>query len=137
MFRRLNSCICICTLICLSSLFVNAQPGFDKVDEWLAANAEKMGGRAILVVYQSGKIVHEYSVNQMSRRQKAVGKFIAGRQGETNLSRSVTSPGLFGSFPWIDKEKKYAAFLMTFYLKSDGRNERYKELKQLVDEVLH
>lgn len=50
-------------------------------------------------------------------------------------SGTVTSPGLFGSFPWVDNQNKYCGFLMTFYLKNDGRNERYKELKKLVDEV--
>jgi len=52
-------------------------------------------------------------------------------------SDSVTSPGLFGSFPWVDNKKHYAGFLMTFNLKNKGRNERYKELKQLVDAVLN
>ena len=49
---------------------------------------------------------------------------------------AVTSPGLFGSFPWVDNKKQYAGFLMTFNLKSKGRNERYKELKKIVDEAL-
>lgn len=48
----------------------------------------------------------------------------------------VTSPGLFGSFPWVDNEKGYTAFLMCYYLKNDGRHERYKELKALVDEAV-
>jgi CubicO group peptidase (beta-lactamase class C family) len=48
----------------------------------------------------------------------------------------VTSPGLFGSFPWIENEKQYAAFLMTFYINGKGRNDRYLELKKLVDEVV-
>lgn len=52
-----------------------------------------------------------------------------------NLSGAVTSPGLFGSFPWVDNKKHYCAFLMTFYLKNDGRNQRYKQLKALVDEA--
>ncbi|HEY8690894.1 MAG TPA: serine hydrolase domain-containing protein [Chitinophagaceae bacterium] len=51
-------------------------------------------------------------------------------------SQGVTSPGLFGSFPWVDNEKKYAGFLFCFNLKSKGRNERYKELKKLVDEAI-
>lgn len=51
-------------------------------------------------------------------------------------SIAVTSPGLFGSFPWVDNNKKYTGFLMTFYLKNDGRNARYKELKKLVDDCL-
>ncbi|MBD1386694.1 beta-lactamase family protein [Mucilaginibacter rigui] len=48
----------------------------------------------------------------------------------------VSSPGLFGSFPWVDNEKGYSAFLMAFYLKSDGRQEKYAELRKLVDQAL-
>jgi CubicO group peptidase (beta-lactamase class C family) len=48
----------------------------------------------------------------------------------------VTSPGLFGSIPWVDYHKHYAAFLMTFYLKDQNKQERYVELKKLVDEAL-
>jgi CubicO group peptidase (beta-lactamase class C family) len=49
----------------------------------------------------------------------------------------ATSPGLFGSFPWVENNKHYCAFLMTFYLKNEGRNERYLGLKHLVDESLN
>ena len=49
-------------------------------------------------------------------------------------SNAVTSPGLFGTFPWVENEKKYCAILFTLNIKSKGRGERYKELKQLVDE---
>jgi len=48
----------------------------------------------------------------------------------------VTSPGLFGSYPLVDNKRRYAAFLMTFYLKSDGKQKRYQELKQLIDEAI-
>ena len=51
-------------------------------------------------------------------------------------SNAVTSPGLFGSFPWVDNQLKYAGFLFTFYIKSKGRNERYRELKKIVDDAL-
>lgn len=51
-------------------------------------------------------------------------------------SNAVSSPGLFGSFPWIDNEKKYAGFLFVFNIKKKGRNEKYKELKQLVDKAV-
>lgn len=50
-------------------------------------------------------------------------------------SKAVTSPGLFGTFPWVEKEKKYCAILFTLNIKSKGRGERYKELKKLVDEL--
>lgn len=50
--------------------------------------------------------------------------------------RTVTSPGLFGSIPWVDNDRGYCAFLMTFYIKNDDREARFKELKQLVDASL-
>lgn len=49
---------------------------------------------------------------------------------------AVSSPGLFGSFPWIDNEKKYCAFLFVYNLKNKGRHEKYRELKELVDNVM-
>ncbi|MBS1511381.1 MAG: beta-lactamase family protein [Bacteroidetes bacterium] len=51
-------------------------------------------------------------------------------------SDAVTSPGLFGSFPWVDYKNHYAGFLMVFNLKNKGRNEKYKTLKRLCDEAL-
>lgn len=55
---------------------------------------------------------------------------------ESARSNAVTSPGLFGSFPWVENEKKYCAFLFVYNLKSKGRNETYKELKMVVDGVV-
>jgi hypothetical protein len=37
---------------------------------------------------------------------------------------------------WIDNEKHYAAFLMTYNLRNKGRSEKYLELKELVDNAL-
>ncbi|MBL0359350.1 MAG: beta-lactamase family protein [Chitinophagaceae bacterium] len=51
-------------------------------------------------------------------------------------SSFASSPGLFGSFPWVDNDKHYAGFLLTFCFKSKGRSERYRSLKNLVDEAL-
>jgi hypothetical protein len=51
-------------------------------------------------------------------------------------SKAITSPGLFGTFPWVDNDKKYCAILFTFNIKSKGRHERYTELKSLLDEQL-
>lgn len=51
-------------------------------------------------------------------------------------SNAVTSPGLFGSFPWVNNEKHYCAFMMTFYIKNDGRHDRYVALKKLVDQAV-
>lgn len=49
---------------------------------------------------------------------------------------TVSSPGLFGSLPWVDNNKKYCAFLMVLNVKHEGRQELYAELKKLVDEAL-
>jgi CubicO group peptidase (beta-lactamase class C family) len=51
-------------------------------------------------------------------------------------SGSVSSPGLFGSIPWVDNKRGYCAFLMTFYLSNKGREERLRELKKTVDEAI-
>ncbi len=51
-------------------------------------------------------------------------------------SSSVTSPGLFGSFPWVDSQRGYCALLFVYNLKHKGRNEKYRELKQTVDAAL-
>lgn len=51
-------------------------------------------------------------------------------------SDAVTSPGLFGSFPWVDNSNQYAAVLFCFNLRSKGRNTRYSSLKKLVDEAI-
>lgn len=48
----------------------------------------------------------------------------------------VSSPGLFGSFPWIDNDKKYCAFLFVYNLKHKDRQQKYKELREMVDNVM-
>ncbi|WP_454801182.1 serine hydrolase domain-containing protein [Mucilaginibacter phyllosphaerae] len=73
--------ILLITLIAFSTL-TNAQNKFEKVDNWLAINAPKMGGRVVLLVYQDGKIVYSGSRNDLSRRQKMVNRFIASRTGK-------------------------------------------------------
>jgi CubicO group peptidase (beta-lactamase class C family) len=55
---------------------------FSKADEWLNEHLNELGGRAVLVIYKDGKLVYSNAKNDLSRRQKAVGKFIAKRQGK-------------------------------------------------------
>lgn len=64
------------------------------------------------------------------------GEWVLSSSTPNHLSPSVSSPGLFGSFPWVNNEKKYCAFLMTYYIRPEGRNERYMELKELADRVV-
>ena len=50
-------------------------------------------------------------------------------------SDAVTSPGLFGSFPWVDNKKKLCGFLFVFNLKKQKGRQRkvMMELKNIVD----
>ncbi len=66
-----------------------------------------------------------------------LGEWVMEDYGGEKRSDAVTSPGLFGSFPWVDNAKQYTGFLMTFNIKNKGRNEKYKALKQIVDEILN
>ncbi|MFT3827096.1 MAG: serine hydrolase domain-containing protein [Chitinophagaceae bacterium] len=108
-------------------------------------NKGKYNGKQIL----SEKSVAEMQVNRVGADVKVAyspteagnfgygyGEWVMESSTQNNLSKAVTSPGLFGSFPWVDNEKHYCAFLMTFYIKNTGRNERYKSLKKLIDEAI-
>jgi len=97
-------------------------------------------------VFNNKRILSENSIAamQVNRRTADVKTGYAPEEagdfgygyGEWVMDKStVTSPGLFGSFPWVNNDKKYAAFMMTWYLKSAGRHERYVELKELVDDA--
>ena len=55
--------------------------------------------------------------------------------GDTR-SDQISSAGLFGSFPWVNNRKHYAAFLLTFNINTNGRKEKYATLKELVDDAL-
>jgi CubicO group peptidase (beta-lactamase class C family) len=77
-----------------------------------------------------------YSPAEAGNAGYGFGEWVLETSTINNLSKTVSSPGLFGSFPWVDNEKKYCCFLMTFYLKSQGRGDRDKELKRLVDSLI-
>jgi len=79
--------------------------------------------------YGFGEWVMEESTSPRLTSSKEGGK----KPSITLISSAVTSPGLFGSFPWVENKEGYCAFLFTFNIKSKGRNEKYKALKKLVD----
>ena len=56
--------------------------------------------------------------------------------GEWIMGEAVSSPGLFGSFPWVVNGRGYCAFLMTVNLNNRGRQDREMELVRLVDAAL-
>lgn len=97
----------------------------------------------------SEKSIEEMQVNRLSKNINisyspaeagdfgyGYGEWVMETSTLNNITTAVTSPGLYGSFPWVDNKNNYCAFLMTFYLKNQGRNEKYKTLKALVDEAL-
>jgi len=98
-------------------------------------------------MFNGKRILSENSVAQMQinrcmpdvkigYKPAEAGDFGYGYGEWTMDAGSVSSPGLFGSFPWIDNNKKYAAFMMTYYIRSEGRHERYVRLKAVVDETV-
>jgi CubicO group peptidase (beta-lactamase class C family) len=78
----------------------------------------------------------KYSPAEAGNWGYGFGEWVMEESKEEKRSDAVTSPGLFGSFPWVNYSQNYAAFLFTFNIKSKGRNERYKALKQIVDEAI-
>jgi CubicO group peptidase (beta-lactamase class C family) len=70
-----------------------------------------------------------YSPAQMPGFGYGFGEWIMG-------NGTVSSPGLFGSFPWVNYNQKYCAFLMTYYFNNTGRDERFTELQQLVNDAV-
>jgi len=54
----------------------------------------------------------------------------------TNRANALSSPGLLGTFPWVDNKLGYAAILFTTNLHIKGRNERYTQLKWIVDKAI-
>lgn len=72
-----------------------------------------------------------YSPVPMNNIGYGYGEWVLKPDGKT-----VTSPGLFGSIPWVDNDRGYCAFLMTFYIKKRDAEQRFKDLKQLVDAII-
>jgi CubicO group peptidase (beta-lactamase class C family) len=97
-------------------------------------------------VYKGVRILSEKSVAEMQENRLGPDVRIAYTPaeaggvgygyGEWIMGAAVSSPGLFGSLPWVNNRRGYCAFLMVFYLNNKGKQERYKELMQLVDTAL-
>jgi len=78
-----------------------------------------------------------YGYGEWVMGKPGAGDMGAAKDGMSGGGIFVSSPGLFGSFPWVDNERGYCAFLMTFYISGDkGKQERYYALKQKVDAAL-
>lgn len=82
------------------------------------------------------EVERTYSPPEAGSFGYGLGEWVMKTSLTKNLTVSVSSPGLFGSFPWVDNEKKYCAFLMNYSLKNKGRHERYQQLIRLVEEAI-
>ncbi len=77
-----------------------------------------------------------YSPKEAGSAGYGFGEWVMDDSQVGNLSKNVSSPGLFGSFPWVENEKQYCAFLFSYNLKFRGRNDRYWDLIELVNEIV-
>lgn len=84
----------------------------------------------------SKEVVVKYSPAEAGNWGYGFGEWVINDDNNAKRSGGVTSPGLFGSFPWVDQEKNYCGILFTMNIKNKGRHERYQELKRLVDEAV-
>ncbi|MDR3713493.1 MAG: hypothetical protein P4L51_11800 [Puia sp.] len=88
--RRLNYPLLLALLSWLPGLS-KAQPNFKEVDDWLAANTPKMGGRSILVmildkaVLNGKRILSEQSIAQMQENRIGPGHKKNLPEGEAPL----------------------------------------------------
>lgn len=97
-------------------------------------------------LYNGVRILSEQSVEEMEKDRigsdvriayspagAAMGKVGYG-YGEWVMGPDVvSSPGLFGAFPWVDNRRGYSAFLMVYYFGNREKQERDVELVKLVD----
>ena len=51
-----------------------------------------------------------YSPREAEGLGYGYGEWVPINSEESKPGKWVTSPGLFGSFPWVDNEKKYCGF---------------------------
>ena len=100
-------------------------------------------------VYHGARILSEHSIEEMEKNRigaevrigyspagAAIGEVGYGYGEWTMGPGVVSSPGLFGAFPWVDNGRGYSAFLMVYYLDNHEKQKRDVELMRLVNEAL-
>ena len=105
-------------------------------------------------MYKEKRILSKAAINEMMKNRIRKDCLIAYRPEELGVweygfgawvmdgvvadkrSLQLASPGLFGSFPWIDAGNNYCAFLLTMNMRTKGRKELYEELVQLTTEAV-
>ncbi|MEP6465904.1 MAG: serine hydrolase domain-containing protein, partial [Parafilimonas sp.] len=94
--------------------------------EMILGKGEYNGKRVL-----SEKSIAEMQINRIDKNIKigyspeeardfgyGYGEWIMETSALNNLTTAVTSPGLFGSFPLVDNQNQYCAFLMSMYIKT-------------------
>lgn len=94
-------------------------------------------------VYNGKRVLSEKSIELMQKNYIADAQVVytpaAGMAwgygfGEWVMSDSaVSSPGLFGSFPWVDNKRGYCGMLFSVNLRNKERKELYKGLLKVVE----
>ncbi len=75
-----------------------------------------------------------YSPDQAGTFDYGLGEWIL--ENGSNRANVVSSPGLFGSFPWVNNKKHYAGFLFVLNINQKGREQKYEELQKVVNEEI-
>ncbi len=103
-------------------------------------------------MYKGKQILSEKAIAEMQKNQTAkatkkfapkvaegyeygLGEWIQEQDADGN-STVVACPGLFGTWPYIDKQKKYACIVFVKKLLNEDRKEVYLELKKKIDEAM-
>ncbi|MEO6285797.1 MAG: serine hydrolase domain-containing protein [Dyadobacter sp.] len=84
----------------------------------------------------SSEVQVTYKPEQSGALGYGFGEWIMPARPDRVTSSSVSSPGLFGSYPWVDNQNETAGFLMAFYLDHSHRAADYQELRALVNDAL-
>jgi len=77
-----------------------------------------------------------YRPEELGEWEYGFGAWVMDCVAADKRSMQLASPGLFGSFPWIDASNNYCAFLLTMNMRAKGRKELYEELAQLTTEAV-
>lgn len=103
-------------------------------------------------MYQGKRILSENAIREMETTQTnlqmiryapkvaegynyALGEWVEETDGSGNAT-TVTSPGLFGTWPLVDLKRNYAAIFFVKSLLSDSKREVYLAAKNIIDEQM-
>ena len=103
-------------------------------------------------IYNGKRILSERSIAEMQRSQTAgidikytpktaegfqygLGEWIQ-EADETGKTIVASSPGLFGTWPWIDNCRGYACIIFTKSIINENKKAIYLDIKKSIEEVI-